>query len=75
MVDLIITMREGEQFQLNTINIKGNTKTKDHVIRRELYTIPGDMFSRKNVVRSIRELSMLNYFDPQLIAPDMSAEP
>ncbi|NTV05478.1 MAG: outer membrane protein assembly factor BamA [Chlorobiaceae bacterium] len=75
LVDLIITMREGEQFQLNTINIKGNTKTKDHVIRRELYTIPGDMFSRKNLVRSIRELSMLNYFDPQLIAPDVSPNP
>ena len=70
-VDLVITMNEGEQFQFNTILIKGNTKTKDHVIRRELYTIPGDMFSRKNVVRSIRELSMLNYFDPQQITPDI----
>lgn len=56
LVDLVISLREGEQFQLNTVNIKGNTKTKDHVIRRELYTVPGDMFSRKNVVRSIREL-------------------
>ena len=70
-VDLVITMNEGEQFQFNTILIKGNTKTKDHVIRRELYTVPGDMFSRKNVVRSIRELSMLNYFDPQQITPDI----
>ena len=71
MVDLVISIREGEQFQLNTINIKGNTKTKDHVIRRELYTVPGDMFSRNNVVRSIRELSMLNYFDPSQITPDI----
>jgi outer membrane protein insertion porin family len=71
MVDLAITLHEGEQFQFNTILIKGNTKTKDHVIRRELYTIPGDMFSRKNVVRSIREISMLNYFDPQQITPDI----
>ena len=74
-VDLVITMNEGEQFQFNTILIKGNTKTKDHVIRRELYTIPGDMFSRKNVVRSIRELSMLNYFDPQQITPDIQPNP
>ncbi|MEI8033051.1 MAG: outer membrane protein assembly factor BamA [Chlorobiaceae bacterium] len=71
LVDLSISMKEGEQFQLNTITIKGNTKTKDHVIRRELYTVPGEMFSRKNVVRSIRELSMLNYFDPAQITPDI----
>ena len=75
MIDLVISLREGEQFQLNTINIKGNTKTKDHVIRRELYTVPGDMFSRKNVVRSIRELSMLNYFDPEQITPDIEPNP
>ena len=74
MVDLVITLTEGEQFQLNTITIKGNTKTKDHVIRRELYTVPGDMFSRKNVVRSIRELSMLNYFDPEQIKPDIEPD-
>jgi len=74
-VDLEISLREGEQFQFNTILIKGNTKTKDHVIRRELYTIPGDMFSRKNVVRSIREISMLNYFDPQQISPDIQPNP
>jgi outer membrane protein insertion porin family len=75
MVDLVITLHEGEPFQFNTILIKGNTKTKDHVIRRELYTIPGDMFSRKNVVRSIREISMLNYFDPQQISPDIQPNP
>ena len=74
-VDLDISLREGEPFQLNTVNIKGNTKTKDHVIRRELYTIPGDMFSRQNVVRSIRELSMLNYFDPEQITPDIQPNP
>ena len=74
-VDLAISVHEGEQFQFNTILIKGNTKTKDHVIRRELYTIPGDMFSRKNVVRSIREISMLSYFDPQQITPDIEPHP
>ncbi len=70
-VDLIVSLNEGDQFTLNNINIKGNTKTKDHVIRRELYTLPGETFSRKNVVRSIRELSMLNYFDPEAITPDI----
>jgi len=70
-VDLVIYITEGEQFQLNAIKIKGNTKTKDHVIRRELHTVPGDMFSRKNVVRSIRELNMLNYFNPETLTPDV----
>jgi outer membrane protein insertion porin family len=74
-VDLAISIQEGEQFQLNTINIKGNNKTKDHVIRRELYTIPGDMFSRNNVVRSIRELNMLSYFEPEQITPDVQPNP
>ncbi|MEI8185920.1 MAG: outer membrane protein assembly factor BamA [Chlorobiaceae bacterium] len=74
-VDLNVSMTEGEPFQLNTVNIKGNTKTKDQVIRRELYTVPGDMFSRQNVVRSIRELSMLNYFDPEQITPDIQPNP
>ncbi|MDT9546402.1 MAG: outer membrane protein assembly factor BamA [Chlorobium phaeovibrioides] len=71
-VDLTVYLTEGEQYQLNAINIKGNTKTKDHVIRRELHTVPGDMFSRKNVVRSIRELNMLNYFNPETLTPDVN---
>lgn len=70
-VNMVITLTEGEPFTLNLIDIKGNTKTKDHVIRRELYTVPGDTFSRKKVVRSIRELSMLNYFDPETLTPDI----
>ena len=73
-VDLNIMFREGEQFRLGKINIRGNTKTKDHVIRRELRTIPGDMFSRKNVVRSVREISMLNYFDPETTRPDIQPD-
>ncbi len=73
-VDLDIFLREGEQFRLGKINIKGNTKTKDHVIRRELRTVPGKMFSRKDVVRSIREISMLNYFAPEEIRPDIQPD-
>ncbi|MBF0586828.1 outer membrane protein assembly factor BamA [Prosthecochloris sp. N3] len=73
-VDLDIYLREGEQFRLGKINIQGNTKTKDHVIRRELRTVPGDMFSRKDVVRSVREISMLNYFAPEEIRPDIQPD-
>ncbi len=73
-IDLNIYLREGEQFRLGKINIKGNTKTKDHVIRRELRTVPGEMFSRKDVVRSVREISMLNYFAPEEIRPDIEPD-
>ncbi len=71
-VDLDIHIREGEQYRINKVDITGNTKTKDHVIRRELRTVPGDMFSRQNVVRSVREISMLNYFAPEETRPDIN---
>lgn len=73
-VDLLIYIQEGQQFQLDKVTIRGNTKTKDHVIRRELYTVPGDMFSRKNVVRSVREINMLGYFDPESLKPDIQPD-
>lgn len=73
-VDLNIVIREGGQYKLGKINIEGNTKTKDHVIRRELRTIPGDTFSRKDVVRSIREIAMLNFFDPEATRPDIQPD-
>ncbi len=58
-----------EQFQ------KGNTKTEDRVIRRELYTRPGDFFSRSAVVRSLRQLQQLNYFNPEKLKPDYQLLP
>lgn len=73
-VDLNISLFEGDQFRLGKITIEGNTKTKDHVIRRELRTVPGDMFSRQKVVRSVREISMLNYFDPESTRPDIQPD-
>jgi len=74
-VDLKIYLTEGEQFRLRRVEISGNTKTKDHVIRRELYTRPGDLFSRQKIVRSIRQLATLNYFDQERISPDVKPNP
>lgn len=74
-VDLRIYLSEGEQFTIRKVNITGNTKTKDHVIRRELYTRPGDLFSRQRIVRSVRELAQLNYFDQERINPDIKPDP
>ncbi len=74
-VDLRIYISEGNQFRIRHVNIKGNTKTKDHVVRRELYTVPGDLFSRENIIRSVRQLAQLNYFDAEKISPDVQPLP
>jgi len=69
-LDLIIRVRERNQFKISSVEIRGNTKTQERVIRRELYVRPGDYFSRSAIIRSIRQLSVLNYFNPEKIKPD-----
>lgn len=64
-IDFEIRLREGQQARINKVTIVGNTKTNDHVIRRELRTNPGELFSRSDIVRSQRELNQLNYFNPE----------
>ncbi len=58
-----IRISEGKEARYGEIRIYGNTKTNDHVIRRELRTKPGDLFSRADIIRTQRELSQLGYFD------------
>ncbi len=69
-VDIVMHVREHNQFRIGQVEIQGNTKTQERVIRRELYTRPGDYFSRSNIIRSIRQLSQLQYFNPEKIKPD-----
>lgn len=69
-LDIVITVSERNQFRIGHVQIKGNTKTYDEVIRRELYTRPGDFFSRSAVIRSARQIAVLNYFNPEKIRPD-----
>lgn len=64
-IDLEIRIYEGKQATINKVIVTGNDKTSDHVILRQLRTVPGDKFSRANIQRSIRELAQLNYFDPE----------
>ncbi len=68
-IDLEIRIFEGEQAYLNNIIITGNSRTNEHVARRELYTLPGDLFSKDKIVRSIRQLGVLGHFDPEKIIP------
>lgn len=67
-LDLHFDVMEGDVYEFGGINIAGNTKTKEHVIRRELYTVPGQTFSRDAIQESIRRLSQLNYFTQESIA-------
>ncbi|QQS51921.1 MAG: outer membrane protein assembly factor BamA [Bacteroidota bacterium] len=66
-VDLEFRIREGEPANINKIIIKGNTKTNEHVIRRELYTRPGELFSKTDLIRSYREIANLGHFNPENI--------
>lgn len=64
-VDLELKVYEGPQAIINEVRIYGNTKTNEKVIRRELYVLPGDKFSRTNLIRSQRQIVNLGYFDPE----------
>ncbi|MBV6406054.1 MAG: outer membrane protein assembly factor BamA [Flavobacteriales bacterium] len=64
-IDLDIRLREGKQYRVRSVLVKGNTKTNEHVIRREIRTKPGQLFNRSDVLRTQRELANLGYFDPE----------
>lgn len=66
IVDLEIRIQEGPQVNIDQVLIEGNRVTHDYVIRRELRTLPGDVYSRANLQRSYRELAQLNIFDPAI---------
>lgn len=62
-IDVTIRLEERNQFKIGRVDILGNDKTKDKVIRRELYTIPGDYFNRGLLFRSVQNLANLQYFN------------
>ncbi|TAE73424.1 MAG: outer membrane protein assembly factor BamA [Bacteroidetes bacterium] len=66
-IDVEMQVYEGAQANVNQIILNGNTKTSDHVVRRELRTLPGEKFRRSDIIRSNREISTLNYFDAEKI--------
>ena len=72
-IDLEIRLHEGKQARISNVTLKGNTKTFDHVVLREIYTRPGQLFSRSDVTRSIRELATLGFFNQETINPDVKA--
>ena len=71
VIDMEIRVTEGKPAYFNNVSVKGNDATNDHVVYRELRTRPGQLYSKSNVVRTIRELGQLGYFDAQEISPDL----
>jgi len=68
-IDLEVRIYEGDPATLNNIIITGNTRTNEHVARRELFTYPGDLFSKDKLIRSARQVAVLGHFDPEKINP------
>lgn len=70
-IDLEIRMQEGKQARISNVTLKGNTKTNDYVVIREMYSRPGQLFSRSDVTRTIRELATLGFFNQESINPEV----
>ena len=74
-IDFEIRIVEGPQATIKNVRISGNDRTKEYVIRRELRTIPGEKFSRTDLIRSVREIGQLNYFNQEKITPNPVPNP
>ncbi len=72
IIDIEVRISEGKPAYFNSVSVIGNDKTNDHVIYRELRTRPGQLYSKANVVRTVRELGQLGFFDAQEISPNFN---
>ena len=70
-IDLEMRITEGIQAHISHVNIFGNTRLYENVVRRELRTKPGDLFSKEALMRSARELASMGHFDPEKVNPDV----
>lgn len=74
-IDLEMRIFEGRQASINKVTINGNDRLYENVVRRELRTRPGELFSREDLMRSMREIQQLGHFDPEQIKPDIQPKP
>ena len=70
-IDLEMRISEGAQASINKITINGNDRLYENVVRRELYTRPGQLFSREDLMRSMRQIQQMGHFDAEQITPDI----
>ena len=71
VIDLEIRISEGKPAYFNEVSVTGNDKTNDRVIYRELRTKPGQLYQKSKVIRTIRDLGQLGFFDAQQLTPNM----
>jgi len=74
-IDFEMRMYEGKPATINEIGIKGNTRVYEHVVRRELRTKPGQLYSQEDIMRSLRELAQMGHFDQEKMKPDIQPDP
>lgn len=74
-IDITIRISEGKQATINKVILNGNTKTSDHVVMREIRTLPGQKFNKSAIIRTVRELSTIGYFNPEKISPNPMPRP
>ena len=70
-LDLEIKIFEGNQFTINNVGITGNNRVNDEVIRREIYTRPGELYNRSLIMQSIRTLAGMQHFNEEALVPDI----
>ena len=73
-IDLEMRIMEGPQASINKVKISGNDRLYDNVVRRELRTRPGDLFSKEALERSYREIAQMGHFNPENIQPDIKPD-
>lgn len=74
-IDLEMRIYEGRQATINKVSINGNDRLYENVVRRELRTKPGDLFSKEALERSYREIAQMGHFNPENIQPDVQPDP
>lgn len=74
-IDVEMRMREGRQATINRVRIAGNDRLYEDVVRRELRTKPGDLFSKAALERSYRDIAQMGHFNPETINPDIKPDP
>ena len=74
-IDFEMRIYEGRPATIKNITIAGNDRVYEHLVRRELYTKPGQLYSQSDIMRSLRELAQMGHFDPEKLVPDIQPNP
>ena len=74
-IDLEMQIREGQQATIKNVTVKGNTKTNDHVLMREVRSLPGTLFKRSDIIRTQEEFNRLGFFNPEALGVNPVPDP